>query len=461
MAKNRDVFIKIEKFKFPNIGVGVNLGQNEPNEEILKSVGGEKAEVKRALPGQVVQARLRRGKGQLLKVAARSANEVTPLCPNTYNCGGCTFQTLTYEDELEIKRHMVLDLFDKANIALPGDCEAANIIPAPDVYGYRNKMEFSFGDEYKNGPLALGLRNPGSYYEVCDGSFCNITHDDFSKIASAAREFFRVKGESFYHRARKEGHLRHLVLRRGEHTGEILVNLVTTNGAVVDGFAEALLSLALTGRIVGIIHTLNNSVADVVRPHSTALLHGEDFFYDTCLGLKFKIYPFSFFQTNTKGAERLYTTVSDFVGSNNSGDIFDLYCGTGTIAQILSGKAAKVYGIEIVESAVKAARENAILNNIDNCEFISGDVLKEVGRLSASPGVIVLDPPREGIHPKAIAPIINFGAKKIVYISCKPTSLVRDLEMFLQSGYRLTDFRIHDMFPRSYHVECVALLEKV
>jgi len=208
------------------------------------------------------------------------------------------------------------------------------------------------------------------------------------------------------------------------------------------------------------MHTVNNSVADVVQADKLELLYGSPHLYDLCLGLKFKIYPFSFFQTNTRGAELLYSTVSEFVGDDNTGDIFDLYCGTGTIAQILSKKASKVYGIEIVESAVKAAKENAALNNIDNCEFIAGDVLKEVAKLSSSPGVIVLDPPREGIHPKALNPIINFGAKKIVYVSCKPTSLVRDLEVFLDRGYKLTKFRMHDMFPRSYHVECVGLLER-
>ena len=462
MAKNKHVFVKIEKFKFPDIGVGVNLGAEEPDEERVtaanSSVSSEKAEVKRALPGQIVRARLKRGKGQLLNVWRRAASEVPPLCPNTGSCGGCTFQTLPYEDELKIKSRMVTDLFANNRIELPEGPENPNIIPAPNVYGYRNKMEFSFGDEYKNGPLSLGLRNPGSYYEVCNGALCNICHEDLGEIVEAVRGFFKEKGAGFYHRTLNTGHLRHLVLRRAEYTGEILVNLVTADGAVIHGFSEALLGLELKGRIVSILHTLNSSVADVVLPDKVEVLYGKDFFYETCLDLRFKIYPFSFFQTNTKGAERLYTTVSDFVGDERAENIFDLYCGTGTIAQILSPKAGKVYGIEIVESAVRAAIENAALNNTDNCEFIAGDVLREVPKLAVSPDVIILDPPREGIHPKAIEPIINFGAKKIVYVSCKPTSLVRDLQVFLDRGYGLSKFRVHDMFPRSYHVECVALL---
>jgi len=455
MAKSKQIIVRIKGFKFPNIGIGINPET------------GEKIQVKRALPGQLVEIIAKKGKGRILNVQERAANEVSPLCPNVNNCGGCTFQTLTYEDELVLKKQMVLDLLDKAGIELPESGDCIEIRPAPNIYGYRNKMEFSFGDECRDGLLALGLRAPGSYYEVCDGALCNICHEDFNKIVACTREFFRERAASFYHRTRKIGHLRHLVIRRGEYTGDILVNLVTTEGLDVSGFAEALLGIGLEGHIRGIIHTLNSSVADIVRPDHVGLLYGDDFFYDNCLGLKFKIYPFSFFQTNTKGAESLYTTVSEFAGAGtgDAGDIFDLYCGTGTIAQILSNRARKVYGIEIVESAVIAARENAELNAIENCEFIAGDVNRETLELltqqGASPDVIVVDPPRDGVHPKSIEPIISFGAKKIIYVSCKPTSLVRDLEVFLERGYKLTELRMHDMFPRSYHVETVALLQKV
>jgi len=453
MAKSKQINVKIEKFNFPNIGVGKSTET------------GDKIQIKRALLGQVVEARVKRGKGQLLSVLERASNEVSPLCPNTDRCGGCTFQTLPYEDELALKREMVLDLFDKAGISLPMERGLIEARPAPNVYEYRNKMEFSFGDECKDGPLALGLRGVGSHYEVCDGSLCNICHPDFNKIVENVRDFFREQGASFYHKTRRIGHLRHLVIRRGEYTGEILVNLVTASGFLCEGFAESLLSLPLEGRIRGILHTTNESVADVVRPDHVELLYGEDFFYDECLGFKFKIYPFSFFQTNTLGAEELYKTVREFAksGAEIAGDVFDLYCGTGTIAQILSESAKRVFGIEIVESAVIAARENAELNNITNCEFICGDVSKTtlcpLMEKGVRPDVIIVDPPRDGIHPKSIMPIIEFGASKIVYVSCKPTSLVRDLDIFLKNGYLIRDIRIHDMFARSYHVETVVLLE--
>ena len=449
MAKYRNVEIQIEKFRFPNFGIG--------------EFEGRTVEIKRALPGQKVEASISRKKdgykGRLLKVTEHGASECKPLCPNTYNCGGCTFQPLTYADEIEIKRNMVIDLFEEAGIS---EIKHAEFMEAPDVHGYRNKMEFSFGDAYKDGPLNLGLRNPGSFYEVCDGSTCNICDSDFNEITAFTKAFFTEKNEAFFHRMRGSGSLRHLVIRKGSYTGEILVNLVSSPQIQADlaEYASGLLKLELKGKIAGILHTINNSVADVVLDEGTAILYGSDFFTDNILGLKFKIYPFSFFQTNTRGAERLYATVNEFCGEEKNSTIFDLYCGTGTIAQILSPKADNVYGIELVESAVTAAKENAIENNINNCHFIAGDVLKEVGALSGEPDIIILDPPREGIHPKAIGPIINFGAKKIVYVSCKPSSLVNDLAVFRAKGYAIKKIRIHDMFPRSYHVETVVLLEK-
>ena len=450
MAKKKTAEIKIDKFRFPNIGVG--------------EFEGCPAEIKRALPGQIVEAALAKKKGvfkgRMSNIIKHGVGEIEPLCPNTYKCGGCTFQPLTYGDEISIKWNMVKELFEGAGIS---EIEHAEFAQAPETYGYRNKMEFSFGDAYKNGPLNLGLRNPGSFYEVCDGGSCNICDSDFNEITAFTKVFFADRNEAFYHRVLHSGTLRHLVIRKGAYTGEILVNLVTAPEVQADlkEYATGLLNLKLKGKITGILHTVNNSVADVVLAEEMEILYGSDFFTDNILGLKFKIYPFSFFQTNTKGAERLYSTVDEFCGEEKVSTIFDLYCGTGTIAQILSKKADKVYGIELVESAVVAAKENAVVNGIDNCSFIAGDVLKEVGQLSSEPDIIILDPPREGIHPKAIGPIIAFGAKKIVYVSCKPSSLVRDLGLFMENGYGIEKIRIHDMFPRSYHVETVVLLSRV
>lgn len=261
---------------------------------------------------------------------------------------------------------------------------------------------------------------------------------------------------------RHTGYFRHLLVRKAVKTGEILIDLVTTSQSA-DNFevwVKALLDLPLTGRIAGILHTRNDGVADVVKNEGTEILYGQDYFYEELLEMKFKITPFSFFQTNSLGAEVLYETVREYVGDTKDKVIFDLYSGTGTIAQILAPVAEKVVGVEIVEEAVEAAKENAKLNRLDNCTFWAGDVLKVIDSLEEFPDLIVLDPPRDGVNPKALEKIIGFGVERIVYIACKPTSLVRDLEMLQGRGYQVERIACVDLFPGTYHVECVCLLTR-
>ena len=226
-----------------------------------------------------------------------------------------------------------------------------------------------------------------------------------------------------------------------------------------------LLSLPLQGKITGILHTKNDSVADVIQSDETVILYGQDYFYEKLLGLQFKISQFSFFQTNTFGAEVLYETVRNFLGDiSDEGKrdkiVFDLYSGTGTIAQLLAPVAKKVIGVEIVEEAVEAARQNAALNGLENCVFIAGDVLKVIDEIEEKPDVIVLDPPRDGIHPKALKKIIDYQVDRIVYISCKPTSLARDLEILIDGGYRMERAVAVDQFPGTVHVETIVLIQK-
>jgi len=228
--------------------------------------------------------------------------------------------------------------------------------------------------------------------------------------------------------------------------------------AADESWAEELRALSLEGEIVGILHTYNDSLADVVQNDRTELLYGRDYFYEELLGLRFKISPFSFFQTNSLGAELLYETARGYIGETDDRVIFDLYSGTGTIAQMLAPVAKKVVGVEIVEEAVEAARVNAGLNGLTNCSFIAGDVLKVIDELSDKPDLIVLDPPRDGIHPKALQKIIDFGVNRIVYISCKPTSLTRDLELLQGRGYKVERCVGVDMFPFTGNVETVCLL---
>ena len=333
---------------------------------------------------------------------------------------------------------------------------------SPKVHGYRNKMEFSFGDEVKDGPLALGMHKKNTFHDIVNITDCQIVDNDYNLIVKCALNIAQQMELPFYHKMRHEGYFRHLVVRRAESSGDILVNIVTTSQVEADltKLRDALLELPLSGKIIGILHTTNDSLADVVQADKIDILYGQDYFYEEILGLKFKISPFSFFQTNTLGAEVLYKTARDFVGETKDKVIFDLYSGTGTIAQMLAPVAKKVVGVEIVEEAVEAAKVNAELNGLDNCEFIAGDVLKVVDELEDKPDFIVLDPPRDGIHPKAIQKIIDFGVEQMVYISCKPTSLARDLEVFEAAGYKVKRATAVDQFPNTVHIESMVLLQK-
>ncbi len=384
---------------------------------------------------------------------------IEPNCVHFGICNGCIAQNITYEDEVLLKERYVLNLFEEAGIE---GFKYIGITPSPSSTAYKNKMEFSFGDKEKGGELSLGLRKKNNYYEVEAVSNCLIIDEDYRKILSATLNFFKNTEEMFYHKIRKEGSLRHLVVRKGKNTGEILVNLVTTDNLKTDlaPYIKTLTDLTLDGEIVGIIRTINLSQADIVAADSQEILMGRSYFYEKIMGLTFKISPFSFFQTNTHGAEKLYDAALNIAGDLSSKTVFDLYSGTGTISIIMAQKAKKVIAVEIVEEAVAAAKENAMLNNVSNCHFICGDVLKQIDEISEKPDLIVLDPPRDGIHPKAIRKIIEIGANEVIYISCKPTSLVRDLEAFINAGYKVSCLSIHDMFARTAHVETVCLLTK-
>ena len=434
-----------------------------PDKGIIELPEG-KITVKHALPGQKVRVMInkKRGgrcEGRILEVLEHSSLESAENpCPHFGSCGGCVYQTIPYGEQLKIKEQQVKDLID----GVCEDYDFEGIRPSPVEAEYRNKMEFSFGDEYKDGPLALGMHKRGSFYDVVTTTECKIVNPDFCDILKVVKEYFEQLGTGFYKKMQHTGYLRHLLVRRAVKTGEILVALVTTTQEEVDlkPLTDLLLGLSLNGKIVGILHISNDSLADVVKSDRTDILYGQDYFYEELLGLKFKISPFSFFQTNSLGAEVLYETVRGYVGETKDKVVFDLYSGTGTIAQIIAPVAKKVVGVEIVKEAVEAARENAKLNGLDNCEFIDGDVLKIIDELKDKPDLIILDPPRDGIHPKALGKIIDFGVDRMVYVSCKPTSLARDLVVLQERGYRVEKVCCVDMFPSTANVETVCLLSK-
>ncbi|NMA86914.1 MAG: 23S rRNA (uracil(1939)-C(5))-methyltransferase RlmD, partial [Tissierellia bacterium] len=449
MARKKKIIeMEIKETIFPN----KSIGEYEGNTVICK--GGIK--------GQVVRVLLNRRKGDYIEGRILETLENSPLetevgCPHQGECGGCTYQRLSYENELKYKETQVLDLFTKAEIE---GFNYLGIEGSPNIIGYRNKMEYTFGDERKDGPLSLGMNKVGRYYEVVEIPQCNIADRDSTIISQKVLEYFRKLGIPQYNKRRHEGVLRHLVIRKALSTGEILVNLVTSSqGEIdIDEFKNMLLqSNEIQGEIVGIFHTINDGLSDVVAADDLKLIYGRDYVVEEILGLKFKISPFSFFQTNTLGAEKLYSIVREFVGDKR-GIVFDLYSGTGTIAQILSLICEKVIGIEIVEEAVGKANENAKLNGLDNVEFIAGDVLKAVDTLEEKPDLIIIDPPRDGIHPKAINKIIDFNPDTFIYVSCNPVTLVRDLKVFESRGYKVDKVKLMDMFPRTRHVESIILM---
>ena len=452
MKKKDEIILEIADVNFPNKAYGY--------------YEGEKVIVKNAVPGQKVQAQVfkKRGSGveaRLQEVIERSPLErETGMCSHYALCGGCTYQTMRHEEELRLKERQVKRLLENAGICVQS---WEGIVPAPSETGYRNKCEFSFGDEEKGGDLALGMRKRMSYYEVVTLKDCNIVDADYLRIIEGTLQFFQERKVPFYHKARHDGSLRHLVVRKGAATGEILINLVTSSEVPfsVEEFKDMLLGLELDGSVCGILHSVNDGLADVVKSDEMRLLYGRDFFMEKLFDLEFKVSVYSFFQTNSAGAEKLYSIVKEFAGDVADKTVFDLYCGTGTIGQIMTEAGSKkVIGIELIEEAVVAANENAKRNHLENCTFLAGDVLKMVDELKERPDLIIVDPPRDGIHPKAIGKIIAFGAPEIVYVSCKPTSLARDLEIFQQEGYQVERVKLMDMFPRTVHVETVVLLSK-
>ena len=448
----------IEKVEFPNKGYVM--------------VEDQRVLVKNGIPGQrirfmIQKKRKNKAQGRIMEVLEKSPLEKRePVCGVFPACGGCMYQTMPYEEQLRMKELQIRELLEDV-LVREGQTDKdgkpdflwEGIHGSPIEFCYRNKMEFSFGDEYKDGPLSLGLHKKGSTYDVLNTGDCKLVHKDMTDILTCVRDYFLERGVSYYKKLQHVGYLRHLLLRRGVTTGEILVHLVTTSQEEHDlePLKELLLSLPLEGKIVGIMHIINDSLSDVVKSDEIRILYGKDWFYETLLGLKFRISTFSFFQPNSLAAEVLYSVVRSYVEDARGMEVFDLYSGTGTIAQLLAPVAKEVIGVEIVEEAVEAARKNAELNGLSNCRFIAGDVLKVLDDLTEKPDMIILDPPREGVHPKALPKILSYGVKRIVYVSCKATSLAEDMETFLRSGYRLEKACCVDQFCQTVWTEAVAV----
>lgn len=455
MRKKAIKEIKIKKMKYPNISQGYDED-------------GNLVEFKGGLLGQTVKVKAKKRNKDKIKAKLIETIEESDLenssktCDNPNICGGCAYQKLAYETELMLKVDMIRNLFKDNSIDYEGDIK---INQSPKIKAYRNKMEYTFGDSEKGGDLVLGLHRQNRFYEIVDTTNCNIIDEDFNTIRESVQAYFREKKTDFYHKRTREGLLRHLIIRKAHRTGEIMLILVTTSDESFDSlrinlFLNKLLSIDLIGKIVSVYHVINDSPADAVVVEKLNLIYGKEFIREEMLGLSFNISPFSFFQPNIYTAEKLYQKAFDLANIDQSMDVLDLYSGTGTITQVMAQRARTATGIEIVKEAVDKAWENAKINEIDNINFLCGDVLEEIEKVGNKYDVIILDPPRAGISPKSLEKILKIDTEKFIYISCNPKTQVENLKEFIKQGFEIKDYEIYDQFPKSVHLEAIALLTR-
>jgi 23S rRNA (uracil1939-C5)-methyltransferase len=419
--------------------------------------------VRRGLPGDRVRARVtkvKRNHAEALatEILEAGAARVDAPCAHYPACGGCRFQDLAYEAQLAAKSGQIRDAFTRLG-GLP-DPPLEEIVPAASVFHYRNKLEYSFTQD-EDGPT-LGFHRAGRWDEVLEIEQCWLTTDLGNAVRNAVRDWAREEKLEAYDQEAQTGYLRHLVYREGRNTGQVLVQLVTAPGERFETgyFAEVLRRFP---EVRSVHWAINDTPAEVTNL-PTKLLWGEDSIEEELCGLRFRVSPNAFLQTNTEMAEVLYGIAREFAGLTGKETVWDLYCGIGTIGLTLAADALTVWGIEVSEESVARALENAELNGVTNAAFFAGNVgqaIEELRERSGPPDVVVVDPPRAGLAGKALRRLGRIGAPRIVYVSCNPTTLASDLKTLREDwGYELLRARPVDMFPHTPHVECVALLEQ-
>jgi 23S rRNA (uracil1939-C5)-methyltransferase len=419
--------------------------------------------VRRGLPGDTVRARVtkvqrRHAEALATEILASGPQRIDAPCAHYPACGGCRFQDLAYASQVATKEQWVRDSLQR--LAALADVPLEPILPAASQFHYRNKMEYSFS-QLEDGPT-LGLHKAGRWDEVLEIEKCWLATDLGNAIRNRMRDWAREEKLRAYDQETHEGYLRHLVLREGRNTGQALVQLVTARGERFD--RERLIEVLTAFPEVRSIHwAVNRGVAEVTNL-PTELIWGEDAIEEEIDGLRLRVRPNAFLQTNTEMAEQLYAVAREYAGLTGGETVYDLYCGIGTIGLSLAAKAMTVWGIEISEESVACAIENSELNGIGNAAFFAGnvgEVLADLRQRAGDPDVVVVDPPRAGLAGKALKRLGEIGAPRVVYVSCNPTTLAGDLKRLSEDyGYRLVKARPVDMFPHTPHVECVALLER-
>jgi 23S rRNA (uracil1939-C5)-methyltransferase len=419
--------------------------------------------VRRGLPGDTVRARVtkvqrRHAEALATEVLIAGPERVEAPCAHYPACGGCRFQDLAYDTQVATKEQWVRDSLQRlAGLEAP---PLEPIVPAASQFHYRNKMEYSF-TQLEDGPT-LGLHKAGRWDEVLEIEKCWLTTDVGNAIRNRVREWAREEKLAAYDQETHEGYLRHLLVREGRNTGQVLIQLVTSRGERFD--RERLIEVLTEFPEVRSIHwSVNRGVAEVTNL-PTELLWGEDAIEEEIDGLRFRVRPNAFLQTNTEMAAKLYGIAREFAALSGGETVYDLYCGIGTIGLSMAAKALTVWGIEISEESVACAIENQELNGIGNAAFFAGnvgEVLADLRDRAGDPDVVVVDPPRAGLAGKALRRLGEIEAPRVVYVSCNPTTLAGDVKRLADDyGYRLVKARPVDMFPHTPHVECVALLER-
>jgi len=442
---------------------------NFPGNFGVAAAGGRKVLIPDAVPGDTVRVQVvgeTRGilRAEILRLEKPSPERAEARCPHFGTCGGCLFQNVNYENQLELKRRYLERVLETGGVVEPGRAEVRPVTPSADVYYYRNKMEFAFAERW--GELVIGLRERGDPARKSRGrtvavSQCPIFSPSVDEIFPVVLEFAREEGLSPHNTRTKRGALRHLVLREGKRTGDLMALLVTVPLEGVDFMPLALRLAAVLPRLKSFYHVSNRRVSDTVGFEEARLLYGSPSIEEKLGGLTFRIRPQAFFQTNTAAAEALYGKIAELAGIGAEGRVLGLYCGSGAIELSLARTVRQVTGVDLLPENIRSAEENAAVNGITNASFIHGTVEDFLDTPSGEPPeALILDPPRPGLTPKARKSILALDVPKIVYVSCNPEALARDLKGFLARGYRVETIVPFDFFPHTPHLETLAILAR-
>jgi len=473
LKKGDLIQVKVDKYAFEGKGIGRIDIENSPDngepDSFIVFVNG-------AYPGDTVSAKIKKLKKSYAEanseeVLIPSAQRVQPRCKFFGTCGGCKQQDLDYAQQIAYKQEQVEDIFKHDGGF--SDFEIENILPSENIFYYRNKMEFSFSEMQwlkevedstvsKNG-FFLGLHVPGNFEKILDIDECFLQSELSSHILNFSREFFKKRHASIHNTKTHIGYLRNLVIRQAQHTKELMINLVTfeENELLIKEYTSA--TTSQFSDITTIVNNISKKKAAIALGDYEIVYHGSGYIYDKIGKYKFRISANSFFQTNTIQAEKLYNTALEYAELKGDEIIYDLYSGAGTIAIYVSGFAKEVFGFESAESSIYDAKENLEINKIENVTFVQADLNKSFlafTNVLPKPDVVILDPPRSGMHNITVKDVLELSPAKIVYVSCNPTTQVRDIRKFVAGGYKLIKIRPVDMFPHTYHIENVSLLVK-